>query len=457
MISNANSSSALNIEIIFKRLSSYGDKTLLWSQTGEKSSNQILGLIDNQVKDFKKNGIGRGSICAFKGDFSLETIVIFLSLAYLNSVAVPFSIDFNSQQVDLANEIGVEFWIDATTGLIEKTFNLSSDKHPLLIDLLELGHPGLINFTSGSSGKPKAVLHDMDRVASKFITTRDSWRTVMFLLMDHFGGFNTLLSVLAYGGVLICAEGRSPYHICKAIQNGKATLLPTTPTFLNILVASDVTKYFDLTSLRLITYGAEAMPQTTLTRIRKMLPDVKLKQTYGLTEMGVLRTKSPDQESIWLEIGGTEFDTKIINGQLHVKSETSMLGYLNAPSPIDESGWMNTGDLVEECSGLIRFLGRNSEAINVGGQKVMPLEVEEILMQIDGVLDAVVRGVNHPLLGQVVVAQVAVVDNIEDSKKLSNQFKAYCKTRLQKYKIPMRFELVNINSISTSRSKKNRI
>jgi acyl-coenzyme A synthetase/AMP-(fatty) acid ligase len=135
------------------------------------------------------------------------------------------------------------------------------------------GTHGLVVFTSGSTGKPKAILHDVDRVASKFVQMRRGWRTALFLLMDHFGGFNTLLSCLATTGVGICLPSRLPDDVCRAMTSARAELLPTTPTFLAMLIASGVWRNYDLTSLRLITYGAEPMPEATLRRLPQIFPN----------------------------------------------------------------------------------------------------------------------------------------------------------------------------------------
>ena len=290
----------------------------------------------------------------------------------------------------------------------------------------------------------------------KFATQRKPWRMLLMLLMDHFGGFNTLLACLSDGGTGICVSERSPLHVCQAIERDRAHLLPTTPTFLAMLIGSELWKTHDLSSLELITYGAEPMPSAVLARLRKILPHVQLKQTYGLSELGVLRSSSPEPDSLWIRVGGDGFETKVVDGLLYIRSESNMLGYLNAPSPIDEDGWMNTGDLVETRNGLIRFLGRKNEVINVGGQKVFPTEVENVIVEAEGVSEAVVTSTPHSLLGNAVVAKVAL-DQHEDPKSAANRLRDHCRQHLQKYKVPMRFEFVELSELMTERAKKRRI
>ena len=132
-----------------------------------------------------------------------------------------------------------------------------------------------------------------------------------------------------------------------------------------------------------------------------------------------------------------------------------MLGYLNAPTPIDEDGWMNTGDLVEEKEGLIRFVGRKSDIINVGGQKVFPAEVEDVILEVAGVTEASVRGIPNAVLGNAVVARVSLEKSKDHALEIE-RIRDHCRMRLQKFKIPIRFEIVDQGSMSGNRSKKMR-
>jgi acyl-coenzyme A synthetase/AMP-(fatty) acid ligase len=441
--------------MIFSRLAERGDGALLWTPDGEASASEVLAQAAARARILTAAGVGPGAICAFSGDYGVGTVATFLALASIGAIAVPFTVGTRAEQDVLAREAGVRFWIDPVANEVTTATTEPQPAHPLVEALVATGHPGLIVFTSGSTGKPKAILHDIDRVASKFATRRPGRRMVMFLLMDHFGGFNTLLSVLANDGVGVCPAARTPHAVCEAIAGGRADLLPATPTFLGMLIASGLWKTYDLSSVTLVTYGAEPMQPATLARMREILPRAEFKQTYGLSELGVLRSASPDQGSLWLKVGGEGFETRIVDSQLHIRSASNMLGYLNAPSPIDAEGWMNTGDLVEEKDGLIRFLGRRSEVINVGGQKVLPTEIEGVLLEAESVIGAAVHALPHPLLGQAIVARVALAQ-VEEQKALNDRLRMHCRERLQKYKVPMRFEVVDASALSTARAKTNR-
>jgi acyl-CoA synthetase (AMP-forming)/AMP-acid ligase II len=209
----------------------------------------------------------------------------------------------------------------------------------------------------------------------------------------------------------------------------------------------------DLSSLDLITYGTEVMPEATLGAIREIFPNVSFKQTYGLSEVGVLRSRSDREDTTWVTVGGEGFETKVIDGILWIRSESNMVGYLNAETPFDDEGWLCTGDHVELDGDRMRFMGRASEVINVGGQKVFPLEVENVLLQADNVREATVQGVAHALLGQAVAARIST-DGPEDPKRLKQRLKAFCAERLTKYKIPLRFIVVDQEEHRSERHKK---
>ena len=258
-------------------------------------------------------------------------------------------------------------------------------------------------------------------------------------MLDHFGGINTLLAITSSLGTVVTVSDRSVKGVCSAIETNGVELLPTTPSFLNMLVRSDAHHKHDLSSLKTITYGTEVMPQPTLDRLGEALPGVKLQQTYGLSELGVLRSKSRADGSLWVRIGGDGFETKVVDGVLWIRSEFSMLGYLNAPTPFDDEGWFNTQDKVEVDGEWLRILGRTTDLINVGGQKVYPAEVEDVILELDGVQDVAVHAEAHNLLGAIIVARVTTTTG-ESQSELKRRVRRHCAARLAPFKVPTKVE-----------------
>jgi acyl-CoA synthetase (AMP-forming)/AMP-acid ligase II len=325
----------------------------------------------------------------------------------------------------------------------------------LLLELKRKAHPGLILFSSGSTGKSKAAVHDFVPLLEKFKVPRHVFRTVSFLLFDHIGGINTLLYTLSNGGCVVTVQDRSPDAICRAVERHRVELLPTSPTFINLLLLSEAYKRYDLSSLKLVTYGTEVMPQNTLRRFHDVFPDIRLQQTYGLSEVGILRTQSRSSESLWVKVGGEGFQTRVVDGMLEIRAQSAMLGYLNAPSPFTEDGWFRTGDLVEVDGEYFQFLGRRSEMINVGGEKVYPAEVEGVLESMHDVENVVVAGESNPIMGQIVTARVKLRSN-ESAGDFRKRMQSYCLQYLPPFKIPQKFFIVH-EDLHSDRFKKQRL
>ena len=374
-----------------------------------------------------------------------ESLALFLALASNDNIMVPLSNDSKHHFVEFREIAQTEFDISLNHHEPHLTCTGRQAGGDIYGQLRAQQTPGLVLFSSGSTGKSKAIVQDLNKLMSKFTTQRKALRMLIFLQLDHIGGVNSLLYSLANQGTVIVADDRTPDSVCRAIETFKGEVLPTSPTFLNLLLLSKAYEHYDLASLKLITYGTEPMQTSTLMRLNSLFPNSTLQQTYGLSEVGILRSKSQSSGSLWMQVGGREFITKIVNDTLWVKSDSAMLGYLNAPTPFDAEGFLDTGDIVEQDGEWIRILGRKSEIINVGGLKVYPAEVESILLEIDNVEDVVVFQEPHPITGSIVCAKFKLVE--EESKR---DFKAktltFCKDKLASYKIPTKIEITLDNT-----------
>jgi acyl-CoA synthetase (AMP-forming)/AMP-acid ligase II len=384
-----------------------------------------------------------GAVVSLEADFSPTAVALFLALMERNCVIVPLTQSVEEHKPEFRGIAEVEAILEVGADdsvRVEKT-----DVHPqhdLLATLKARRHPGLVVFSSGSTGKSKAAVHDVVPLLNKFKVPRRSKRTITFLLFDHLGGINTLLYTLSNAGCVITLDDRSPDNVCKAIARHRAQILPTSPTFLNLVLLSEAYRRHDLSSLEVITYGTEVMPESTLRRFHELFPNIELLQTYGLSELGVLRSKSKSADSLWVKIGGEGFETRVVDGLLEIKAESAMLGYLNADSPFTDDGWFKTGDAVEVDGEYMLIRGRQSEMINVGGEKVYPAEVESILQQMDGVEDVTVKSGANPITGQIVVACVKLATG-EPASQFRKRMHSFCRDRLSRHKIPQKVVLVD--------------
>jgi len=444
-----------NIANFIADFKSYDEKLAIIWKDNSYSYSYILNRIDYWRN--KLTFIESGDIVGIEGDFSPEAIAILFVLIERNAILAPLDINHtnkNEKKYDIAqlqliirikNEDDIEFIQREKINELHEFYKLLKEKHV----------PGLVLFTSGSSGQPKAALHDFSKLLDKFKIKRKSLRTINFLLFDHWGGLNTLFHILSNGGTVVIVENRTPDHVCELIDKYKVELLPTSPTFLNMLLISRAYERHNLSSLKIISYGSEPMPESLLTHLNKIFPDLKFQQTYGLIELGVMRSKSEDNGSLWVKIGGDGYQTRVVDDLLEIKAESAMLGYLNAPSPFTEDGWFMTGDQVEVDGEYFKILGRKSEIINVGGEKVYPQEVESIILELTELTDVIVYGEDNRFTGKIVCAKVSYQGN-EEKSEIIKRIKTHCRLKLQSFKVPVKISLTD-STFESDRFKKNRI
>lgn len=374
------------------------------------------------------------------GDFNLSTIATLLYLLDQKAIIVPLTTETRESHEKYFQISQADFVIE-NEKIIKRAEQNS--KNTLIHQLVLEKKAGIVLFTSGSTGEPKGILHNANNFLSKYLVERPSLRTAAFLLFDHIGGINTLLHTLFNKGTLFSLQTRDPVttiNICKA---NKVELLPTTPTFLRLLLFSGALEKVSLPDLKLITYGTEKMDQTTLTEICKALPYVDIRQTYGMSELGILSVKSLARDSLFIKIGGEGVETKVIDDILQIKTKTMMLGYLNNDQAIADH-WFNTKDRVIEQNGYLQILGRENDLINIAGLKYSTKEVEDKILEIPGVINAKVIPRNNPITGNHFEAVIELANGTNITEKI---LKNELKMRIHKNAIPQKitFGEVEIN------------
>ena len=445
---------------INERFRRFGDREIAVGADGAVTYAQFLDKLATWADAIRGWGIGPGDRVGLIGDYHIDTVALLQSLIEAGCVVIPLSEDdrglFDER---LTICCATKLLTVAADGPIAPSTTHCRDldaaePHPLMAPMVNEGRPGFVIFTSGSTGKGKAVLLDHARMVEKFQDrVRESFRTLLFLKLDHIGGLNTLFSVIFNGGTIVTCATRQAKDICESVQRHRVELLPTTPSFLTMLLMSGLHRQYDLTSLKVVTYGTEVMPTSTLTSLHQTFPKVTLKQTYGLSELGILATQSKDSSSRWMKIGGEGFELDVRDGTLWIRSRQAMLGYLNAPSPFDAEGWYDTGDRVETDGEYFQILGRESEIINVAGEKVFPIEVESFLLTLDNVLDVVVRDKKSPVTGQMVWAEF-LLEREEDPVTFKRRVLDACRGQLAPFKVPGFVTIAKGETLVGSRFKK---
>ena len=313
--------------------------------------------------------------------------------------------------------------------------------------------------TSGTTNAPKIARHTLLSLlgrVERFIGDRSlqSARWLLAYSPTTFAGMQVILTALVTGGCLIVPPARAVPSLWEAATRYRATHMSGTPTLWRsfLMLSPGQTA---LPQLRQITIGGEAVDQKTLDRLRRAFPQARITHIYASTEAGALFSVDDGLAGFpagWLDQPVSNVRLRIQDGELQVWSPRRMEGYASPhDNPFLEDGWLRTGDLVRLEGARVQFAGRRDTTINVGGMKVLPLEVEEALLAVEGVAEACVSGTASPITGQLVVAEI-VVEPGADRQMVAKAAAAHARAHLAAYKVPRSIRVVD--SIATSQAGK---
>jgi fatty-acyl-CoA synthase len=270
---------------------------------------------------------------------------------------------------------------------------------------------------------------------------------------------NFLATDIYLGATSIIVPRPDPELVLRTIERYGVTNYFAPPTVWISLLRSPVFDQVDLSSLRKGYYGASAMPTEVLTEIRDRLPNLKLWNFYGQTEMAPLASAlGPDEQDVHAGAAGrpvVNVETAILDendsavpvgvvGEIAHRSPHLMLGYLDEPTKTAEAfrgGWFHSGDLgYYDEHGLLHVVDRKKDMIKTGGENVASREVEEVLYRHGSVQEAAVFGLAHPVWVEAVVAAVV---RREGSMATEEELIAHCRASLAGFKTPKQIFFVD--------------
>ncbi len=439
---------------LFKRLRSFGDRLAFVWRDQEYTYADLCANVRYWSDRLDREDVSWGACVALVGDFSPSLCALLIALIGRHSVAVPLGTtlhpDVLAESIETAGVDAVVDFDDFDRACVRHVERI--DSHPLFDEFRGHGEAGLVIFTSGTTGQRKAALLNMERLLDRFRPGGRAFRALSFLLLDHIGGINTLFTILTGGGAVVTVAERSTAAVCRAVEKYRVGLLPVTPTFLKMLLISEDHRRHDLSSVQVISFGAEPMPPTLQAALNEVFPRVAFRQLYGATELGILPTRTHPANPLLLQVKGAGVETRVVNGTLWVRAPTRMLGYMNTTAAVGPDGWYDTQDAVEVHGEYLRILGRVTDVINVGGEKVHPAKVEDVLHGLDNVADVVVFAKPNPVMGHVVAARL-ILRQPEDRMALFLRVRSFCRDKLAPHQVPMAIEVVD-GSLHGDRFKK---
>ncbi|GAB3217842.1 acyl-CoA synthetase [Mycolicibacterium hippocampi] len=314
-------------------------------------------------------------------------------------------------------------------------------------------------YTSGTESRPKAVMHSSRSLMWQYVSTIVAGSMsgddveIHSLPLYHCAQLDNFLATDIYlGATSVILPRPEPELILRTIERYGITNYFAPPTVWISLLRSPIFDDVDLSSLRKGYYGASAMPTEILAEIRDRLPDLRLWNFYGQTEMAPLASAlGPDEQDAHPGAAGRpviNVDTTILDehdtpvpagtvGEIAHRSPHLMLGYLDDPEKTAEAfkgGWFHSGDLgFYDEHGLLHVVDRKKDMIKTGGENVASREVEEVLYRHPGVQEVAVFGLSHPVWVEAVVAAVVVRGGLTLTE---DDILAHCRKHLAGFKTP---------------------
>lgn len=298
--------------------------------------------------------------------------------------------------------------------------------------------------TSGTTGQPKCVRYlwsDLIQQVRESARSRGT-RWLLAYHLNHFAGIQMFLHVLVNRAALVVPDSGSVSDMLATARANEVTHISASPTFWRFAIAQLQAEEQPLPGLQQITLGSEVVTPSLLESLKAMFPRVRISQVYASTEAGSCVSVADGRAGLPLSILDYNEDApvrfRIEDGQLFIHSRHGMRGFLGDKDNVQDE-WRATGDLVRIEGDRVVFLGRQTELINVGGVKVHPVHVEDVVATVDGVKIAKAYGQPNAIMGQIVAVDLVLEDGADEEGIEERVFEACL--RLDRHSRP---RLVNV-------------
>jgi acyl-CoA synthetase (AMP-forming)/AMP-acid ligase II len=482
-------------EILERRARETPDREALCDARRRISYGGLWAEVRRFAEFLRRQGVERGDVVTLQLPNRIEFPVVFYSLELIGAVANKISADFRAMEVeyilrfskskayvcasqfkgfdylamirelrpklpDLSLVICVD---DIDAGDVVSFGKVVNDTPEIAeADRIRMSPLDVMRmcFTSGTTGNPKGVLHCFNTTLSTCeVFNRELAVTERDVMLDYLPvglnwGYMTLVQAAMAGARVVLMERFSAEGALDLIEKERVTYIPTAPASIVAMLNAPSLARRDLSSLRLVITGGASAAVETIKAFQAAVPHAKLVELYGMLETGYhCFTRLTDDP---LKVNGTvghcveEMGIRIIDddgrdvplgevGEIAAVGPSVHMGYLDNPAANRDAftadGWFRTGDLGQfvDGEGNVRIAGRKKEIINRGGKKYFPREIEELLYEHPGILQAAIVGAPDPRLGE---KNCLCVIPREGAKLTLDEVVAFLKGRVADYKLP---------------------
>ena len=391
-------------------------------------------------------GMERGAKVGILMMNCLEWLPVYFGILKAGCIAVPMNFRYSADEIKYCLEL-VGF--------------CSSSAPPVALE--ETDHAA-VYFSSGTTGFPKAILHNHRALVSSCETEQKhhgQTREDVFLCIPplyHTGAKMHWFGSLISGSRAVLLRGVKPEWILRAVTEEKCTIVwLLVPWAQDLLDAVDSGKVqldnYLLDQWRLMHIGAQPVPPSLIRRWKQLFPHHQYDTNYGLSESigpGCVHLGVENIHKVGaIGVPGYHWETKIVDeqwnevpqgeiGELAVKGPGVMLCYYKNPEATAEilkDGWLYTGDMARmDGDGFIFLVDRKKDVVISGGENIYPVQIEDFLRKFDKIKDVAVIGLPEPRLGEIAAAIIEVKEGVSCTEA---EIDAFCR-ELPRYKRPRR-------------------
>lgn len=475
-------------------------REITWNVFNEKA-NRFANLLLSR-------GIGKGNKVAILLMNCLEWLPIYFGILKTGALAVPLNFRYASDEIEYCVKLaevdvlvfGPEFigrveeiaenisenrmlcYVGTNCPTFAEDYNTMTANCSSITPMIKLTDTddAAIYFSSGTTGFPKAILHNhMSLMHACKVEQNHHHQTKedVFLCIPplyHTGAKMHWFGSFLEGGKAVLLKGTRPEFILDAVSKEKCTivwlLVPWAQDLLDAIDRGDIhLEDYDLSQWRLMHIGAQPVPPSLIARWKKVFPNHQYDTNYGLSESigpGCVHLGVENIHKVGaIGKAGYGWEVKIVDekgekvaagevGELAVKGPGLMTCYYNDPKATEEvlkDGWLFTGDMAQEDEdGFIFLVDRKKDVVISGGENIYPVQIEDFIRTHDAVKDVAVIGVPDKRLGEVTAA---IIEIKEGKNCTEEEIETFCH-QLPRYKRPRHIIFADIPRNPTGKIEK---